>query len=199
MINKYIYKSTSLLIAIFVFTLFTAGQTSPKTDFPNIKIGNFGQMDEHYFRGAQPEPQDYASLAALGVKTVVDLRDDPTSYEKKDAEEAGMKYINIPMSGWKSPKDSDIDAFLKLANDPATGTMFVHCKAGIHRTGITAAIYRFTKYGWDYDKAYVEMKNYNFYSGLFHGALKTYVKHYAEKLQTEKKAIVLVQTAAKST
>src|SRR5215218_8673653 len=146
-------KYTAVLIAVFSFTIFTQAQTSPSA-FPSIKVNNFGQMDENYYRGAQPLPDDYASLAALGIKTIVDLRDDPTDYERSAAEAVGLKYVNIPMSGWKSPKDADINTFLKLANDPSTGPMFVHCKAGIHRTGVAGAVYRFTKYGWDYDKAY---------------------------------------------
>src|SRR5262249_18616171 len=78
--------------------------TSPSS-FPNIKIKKFGQMDEHFYRGAQPEPGDYKTLAGLGVKTIVDLRDDPTKYEKKDAEEAGIKYVNVRMSDKKKPAD----------------------------------------------------------------------------------------------
>ena len=65
----------------------TATTTSP-SDFPNIKIKNFGQMDEHFYRGAQPKPDDYGALSKLGTKTIVDLRDDPTSYEKPKAEAA---------------------------------------------------------------------------------------------------------------
>src|SRR3982751_5597376 len=165
----------TVIAAIFSFAIFTPAQTSP-SNFPGVKIGNFGQMDEHYFRGAQPMPEDYQSLKDLGVKTVVDLRNDPTDYERNDVEKLGMKYVNIPMSGWKSPKDEDVQQFLGLLNNPETGTVYVHCKAGIHRTGITAAIYRMEKYGWDYDKAYQEMKNYNFSAGLVHGALKGFVK-----------------------
>lgn len=173
-------------MAVLSFAIFASAQTSPKTDFPGIKIGNFGQMDDNYYRGAQPLQDDYKSLAALGINTIIDLRNDPTDYEKAGAEAAGIKYINIPMSGWQSPKDSDVEQFLKIANDPSTGKFFVHCKAGIHRTGITAAVYRMTKYGWDYDKSYQEMKNYNFTSGLVHGALKSYVKKYANRLQSQR-------------
>ena len=181
--KKNIFRTyVAVLAAIFSFAIFTQAQTSPSS-FPGVKIGNFGQIDEHYYRGAQPLPDDYASLKALGVNTVVDLRNDPTDYEKIDAEKAGMKYVNIPMSGWKSPKDEDIQQFLSLLNNPETGTVYVHCKAGIHRTGITAAIYRMEKYGWDYDKAYQEMKNYNFSTGLVHGALKSYVKDYSRKVK----------------
>jgi protein tyrosine/serine phosphatase len=181
--KKNIFRTyVAVLAAIVSFAIFTQAQTSP-SNFPGVKIGNFGQIDEHYYRGAQPLPDDYVSLKALGVNTVVDLRNDPTDYEKIDAEKAGMKYVNIPMSGWKSPKDADIQQFLSLLNSPDTGTVYVHCKAGIHRTGITAAIYRMEKYGWDYDKAYQEMKNYNFTTGLVHGALKSYVKDYSRKVK----------------
>jgi tyrosine-protein phosphatase SIW14 len=174
-----------LLVSGFVFS--GSAQTEPKA-FPNVKIGNFGQMDERYYRGAQPEKGDYQSLKDLGVNTVIDLRNDPTDYEKTEVEALGMKYINLPMSGWKSPKDRDLNTFLGLLENPETGTIFVHCKAGIHRTGVAGAVYRFTKYGWDYDQAYKEMKNYNFSSGLVHGALKGYVKDYAEKMKTRQGA-----------
>jgi hypothetical protein len=51
---------------------------------------------------------------------------------------------------------------------------------------MTGAIYRMTKYGWTYDQAYQEMKNYHFTSGLVHGGLKSYVKKYSNKLQARK-------------
>src|SRR5215212_2329922 len=149
---------TSLLM-VFSFAAFTSAQTAP-SDFPNVKIGNFGQMDERFYRGAQPLPDDYQALKDLGVKTVIDLRNDPTDYEKTAVEALGMRYVNIQMSGWKSPKDRQIEEFLKLENDPGTGVFCVDCKAGIHRTGVTEAIYRFKKYSWDYEQAYKEMKNY---------------------------------------
>ncbi len=173
-------------IALFSFAAVSA-QTSP-SQFPNIDIINFGQMTDTYYRGGQPEPDDYPALAALGIKTIIDLRNDPTSYEKSAAEAAGMHYVNIPMSGWKSPKESQIAEFLKVMEDPATGTVYVHCKAGKHRTGMTGAIYRMTKFGWDYDQAYKEMKNYDYSSWPVHGALGSYVKSYAKRLDSTRAA-----------
>ncbi len=138
-------------------------------------------MDERYYRGAQPEPGDYKALKDLGVQTVIDLRNDPTDYEKREVEALGMKYVNIPMSGWKMAKDTQVEEFMKLMNDSSTGVVYAHCKAGKHRTGLTGAIYRFEKYGWDYDKAYKEMKNYDYTSWPVHFNIKAYVKDYAEK------------------
>ena len=71
------------VLFILCFAVISASaQTSPGS-FPNVNIKNFGQMDERYYRGAQPEPGDYQALADLGIKTVVDLRNDPTDYEKE--------------------------------------------------------------------------------------------------------------------
>ncbi len=208
MLDKYLRASTLALIALFSLVFVATAQeagpnaaaepTSPST-FTNINIKNFGQMDEHYYRGAQPLPEDYKALADLGINTIVDLRNDPTDYERSAAEAVGIKYISLPMSGWKTPKDTDIARFLEIANDPATGTMYVHCKAGIHRTGITAAIYRMEKYGWDYDSAYKEMKNYDWSSGLVHGALGRYVKRYAAKLSDAREATAAAHKAAAGT
>ena len=108
-------------------------------------------MDEHFYRGAQPEPNDYTAMAALGIKTVIDLRDDPTSYEKSSAEAAGMRYVNIPMSDKRKPANDKIEAFLAIANDESSMPVYVHCVGGRHRTGLIGAIYRFNRYGWDFD------------------------------------------------
>ncbi|MEP6847835.1 MAG: dual specificity protein phosphatase family protein [Acidobacteriota bacterium] len=180
-------RSSTILLAIIALALASFAQTSP-SEFKGVKIQSFGQMEPGFFRGAQPLPDDYQSLKDLGVKTVVDLQSDPTDYEKVDVEALGMKYVNIPMSGYKTPRMDDINTFLALVNNPDTGTIYVHCKAGIHRTGVMGAAYRFTKSGWDYDKAYTEMKNYNFSAGLVHGSFKSFVRDWSDRLIHDKAA-----------
>src|SRR6185436_2566697 len=119
----------SHVFAIFAVIMGTAAisvfcQTTPGS-FAGIDIRNFGQMDEHYYRGAQPKEKDYAKLKALGINTIIDLQIKPTKYEKADAEALGMKYINIPMYDDKYPTDDAINTFLKEVNDPANGTVYV--------------------------------------------------------------------------
>lgn len=175
-------------VFVFSFATVTFAQTNPQKDISNVTIKNFGQMDEHFYRGGQPKKDEYKELADLGVNTVIDLRDDPKDYEKPSVESLGMKYINIPMSDTEYPPAESIEAFLKIVNDPSTGVFFVHCKGGKHRTGATGAVYRFTKYGWDYERVYEEMKDYNFYTFFGrYGEIKDFVKDYAEKMKTAKK------------
>jgi protein tyrosine/serine phosphatase len=177
-----ILQAGVLAVAINLIAVASASaKTAPA--FPNISIKNFGQMDDRFYRGAQPEERDYKALADLGIKTIIDLRDDPTSYEKRDAEAAGMTYVNIPMSDSSRPRDEQIAQFLKLVDDPKTGRFYVHCAGGRHRTGVMGAVYRMTHYGWDFNQAYKEMKDYDFYTRWGHGSLKDYVQNYYGELK----------------
>src|SRR5207253_4145373 len=135
-----------------------------------------------FYRGAQPDESDYKDLKALGVKTVIDLTDNPEGYEKRDVEALGMRYVSLPMSDSSYPKPQSIDAFLKLVNDPATGTMFVHCAGGRHRTGVMGAVYRYNVNHWNFDQVYAEMVDYDFYTKWGHGDLKTFVEDYGQKM-----------------
>jgi len=154
---------------------------------PVVSIKNFGRMDARFYRGAQPKKNDYKDLAALGITTIIDLRDDPERYERPLVESLGMRYVHIPMIAQKYPTQQNIDDFLKTVNDPGTGKFFVHCAGGRHRTGAMGAVYRFEFYKWDFDKVYTEMKQYDFYTSWGHGAFKDFVKDYYTRMQDQNK------------
>src|SRR5687767_8576177 len=154
--------------------------------FSHIKIKNFGQMDERFYRGARPKQEDFKDLAALGIKTVIDLTEDPKEDERSTIESLGMKYVHIPMIAKKYPTEEATSMFLKVANDPATGKFFLHCAGGRHRTGAMGAVYRFQNYNWNFDQVYAEMKKYDFYTSWGHGAFKDFVKDYYGLMQGSK-------------
>ena len=185
-----LFAVVALILASSV-TAFT--QELNKTDVSKVDIKNFGQMDNRFFRGAQPKENQYQELAALGITTVIDLQDDPTSYEKSNVEALGMKYINIPMSDKDYPPSEKIEQFLKLVNDPSTGKFYVHCAGGRHRTGVMGAVYRFNLYNWNYDQVYAEMKKYDFYTRWGHGDMKKFVQDYAVNFQKQGTAIAADQ------
>jgi len=186
-------SSLSVLFAVVALVLASSvtafTQELNKTDVSKVDIKNFGQMDDRFFRGAQPKENQYQELAALGITTVIDLQDDPTSYEKQNVEALGMKYINIPMSDKDYPPSAKIEQFLKLVNDPSTGKFYVHCAGGRHRTGVMGAVYRFNLYNWNYDQVYAEMKKYDFYTRWGHGDMKKFVQDYATSFQNKAQAI----------
>ena len=176
----------ALITVLSLAAVSSAQQFTESTSTETIKIKNFGQMDDRFYRGAQPKEKDYKALAQLGIKTIIDLREDTEEYAKTTAESAGMNYINIPMIAKKYPTPEATQMFLKTVNDPATGKFFVHCAGGRHRTGAMGAVYRFQFYNWNFDQVYKEMKQYDFYTSWGHGAFKDFVKDYYTQIQQSK-------------
>jgi protein tyrosine/serine phosphatase len=181
---------------VFAVQISAFSQESQKADASSVTIKNFGQMDDRFFRGGQPKENDYRQLAALGIKTVIDLQDEPTGYEKRDVEALGMKYVNIPMSDKDYPETAKINEFLKLVDDPATGKFYVHCAGGRHRTGVMGAVYRFNRYNWNYDQVYAEMKKYDFYTRWGHGDMKKFVQDYAANWLTKQASATVTTSTA---
>lgn len=183
--NRPLRQALMALIAVLSLTAVSLGQEVSNPTI-KIKIKNFGQMDERFYRGGQPKEKDYKDLALLGIRTVIDLREDPEEYEKPMVEQLGMRYINIPMIAKKYPTAEATELFLKTVSDPASGKVFVHCAGGRHRTGAMGAVYRYQFYNWNFEQVYKEMKLYDFYTSWGHGAFKDFVKDYYSQMQRGK-------------
>lgn len=166
----------SAVAAMFAlsFAIPAVGQNA--ANLSRVRIDNFGVINANYYRGAQPKGGDYADLAALGVKTVIDLTDDDSdASEPSMVKSAGMKSFRIPMNTHIPPTANQLAQFLKIVNDPANQPVYVHCVGGKHRTGVMTAAYRMTNDGWTSDKAFSEMKRYEFGMDFLHPEFKQFV------------------------
>ncbi len=133
-------------------------------------------MDDNYYRGAQPDGSDYADLAAVGIKMLINLTsDDAQANEEAMAAAAGMKYVQLPMTTRVPPTPERVAEFLKIVTDPANQPVYVHCVGGRHRTGVMSAIYRMTHDGWTGEQAFKEMKQYKYGADFLHPEFKTFV------------------------
>ncbi|HXU40260.1 MAG TPA: tyrosine-protein phosphatase [Blastocatellia bacterium] len=178
---KHVCRVSLMAVVAISLALATAAENKPGK-LSKVSIKNFGCINENYYRGAQPQKQEYAELASLGVKTVIDLQEDGEANEKQMVELAGMKFVRFLMNTTDRPDSKIVAQFLKLVDDPANQPVFVHCHGGRHRTGVMTAVYRLTHNGWTPDQAYSEMKQYEFGKGFGHGALKEYVYDYFASL-----------------
>lgn len=169
------------LFALLVSILPSAMLREPQTESggpPAIHITNFGQINQNYYRGGQPTAAGFLELKQLGVKTVVDLREDGIREEPERVRKLGMQYFSIPLSSRRPATAAQTVSFLKLVNDAGNLPVYVHCAGGRHRTSEMTAIYRITHDSWTADQAYQEMKRYGYYSLWGHGSLKEYVYHF---------------------
>jgi protein tyrosine/serine phosphatase len=138
------------------------------------------------FRGAQPHAEGFSQLKNLGITTIVDLRsEDPgkIAWERQQAESLGIRFINIPVSGWSSPANEQVAQFLALFRDDAKQKVFVHCRFGEDRTGVFVAAYRIARDEWTADQAVNEMYFFGFH-GFWHPAMKSYVYAFPGRLQS---------------
>lgn len=104
-------------------------------------VGNIAAVDAHVWRGAAPSTTGYRELAAHGVDTIVDLRaeadiDPPIEL----LNQLDMELVRIPLRDGQTPTPGEVQLFLSAVRD-ARGRVFVHCGAGVGRTGTMAAAY----------------------------------------------------------
>jgi tyrosine-protein phosphatase SIW14 len=144
-----------ILLAVASVPLFGA-------DAPSIGITRFHQVNDRVYRGGQPSDKDWAGLAKLGIKTVIDLRpsnEHSTAAEQRAVEAAGMHYVNVPMHGVEAPSDENVAKVLSLFNSDSAGPVFVHCRRGADRTGTVIACYRISHDHWQNPKALQEARS----------------------------------------
>jgi uncharacterized protein (TIGR01244 family) len=153
----------------------TALAATAAAQSPPAGIRNFGQVNATYYRGEQPVPAEYAELAALGIRTVINLNRDADVREQRLVEQAGMAYLHIPMTTHVPPTPDQIVRFLGAVTAAAGQPVYVHCVGGRHRTGVMTAVYRMTFDGWTAVQAFAEMKRYRYGADFLHPEFKKFV------------------------
>jgi protein tyrosine/serine phosphatase len=160
-------------------------------------VGNFGRVNPRLYRGAQPTAEGFAELRKLGVDTVVRLSmgdDAVVESQRAMVEPLGMQFVNLPWSTMHEPRTEQVAEFLTLVRRHPDRTFFVHCKAGVDRTGTFVALYRIVLDHWAPTHAMDEMKAFR-YRWLFLPHLQAYVETFPSKLTSEP-AFVDLATAA---
>lgn len=140
------------LLPLLLVLAFAQAQDSPP-------IRNFLKINEDFCTGGQPRPEQLAKLKAEGIKVIINLRppgEHRAQEEEDEAKRVGLKYINIPVV-YGSPKDSDVDEFLRVTDDPANRPAFIHCAAAI-RAGAFWMIRRVLRDNWSLADAEEEAK-----------------------------------------
>jgi protein tyrosine/serine phosphatase len=146
-------------------------------ELPVVHVRNFGKVNDHIYRGGEPTAVGLQELGAMGVKTIIDLRQahEGTNLEKEEAGKLKIKYINIPLGELSAPSKAQMEQILELLQNDS-GTFFVHCRRGKDRTGTVIACYRIQHDGWDNRHALEEAKEHGI-SSLERG-MRSYILHF---------------------
>lgn len=122
-------------------------------------VPNLHRVSAGLYRSAQPSAEGMQQLAALGVRTVVNLRSFHS--DRDEIGDTGLAYEHLYMKAWH-PEWKEALRFLQIASDPARQPVLVHCQHGADRTGTLVAVYRMAVQGWSADQAIAEMTEGDF-------------------------------------
>ena len=150
-------------------------------------VPNFGKIDDHLYRGAQPQASGLPELKKLGITTIVDLRGENPSkskWEQTHAETLGIRFVHIPVSGWAPPSDAQVADFLNIFRANPQDKVFVHCRYGDDRTGVFVAVYRMAFDKFLSDEAIHEMYFFGF-NGFWHPSMRAFIRDFPSRLATD--------------
>lgn len=133
-------------------------------------LSNAYQISPFLYRGAQPKPEGYKSLADMGVKAIISFRTKAPNKELINS--LGLKSYHIPIDTFKF-NDEHARTFLKIISEQE-GPVYIHCYHGSDRTGTMTALYRIVHQKWSREKALAEMRSKKF---GFHKMFRNLVKY----------------------
>jgi protein tyrosine/serine phosphatase len=131
------------------------------------------------YRSGQMTAEGFAeAVQRLGIRTIINVQDDfpdplirkawgGTVRESELCRQLGVRYVALapdlqPRSTPGGPRPLVIDEMLREMEKPGTYPALIHCKAGLHRTGVLCAVWRMEHDGWSREQAYLELKAHGF-------------------------------------
>lgn len=139
-----------------------------------VESGKFyrsGQLTAAGFRDA---------VKQLKIRTIINVQDDfpdpdlalhaftsETVKESALCKQVGVNYVWLvpdlqPRGTPGGPRPTVLREYLALLDDPDTYPVLLHCKAGLHRTGVLSAVYRIEYNGWSREAAFRELREHGF-------------------------------------
>lgn len=169
-------------LRLFLASLFAAaalGQETIKPARPEkfarpIEVAglpNLHRVAPHLYRSAQPLPEGFAALEKMGVRTVINLRNDLRDEEVAVAG-TKLKLVHVPM-GFDGVDETAVARVLAMLEKKEDGPFLVHCQMGVDRTGVVMAMWRRLTQRWNHDDAVAEMKDIGLNFQEFAGYVQT--------------------------
>lgn len=152
-----------LLLAVSSVPFAQADEVSPEQ---SPRPAQWAQLvDRHYnlyqitptlYRSRQPDAAAQPLLEQLGVHTVINFIKQSDSTWLSDA---AVAQVQIPLQVVHIDDADVIQSLRAIQTAQQNGPVLIHCKHGLDRTGLVAAMYRIVAQGWSKQAALDEMEH----------------------------------------
>lgn len=135
-------------------------------------LGNWHRLDEKVYRAAQPSRKGFEEAVKLGIKNVLNLRDNHSD----DAKTKGLKIktYRVEMEA-DDINEKDLIKALRIIKN-SDGPIVIHCWHGSDRTGLLCASYRIVFQNWTKEAATDELVNGGFGYHAIYKNIKQWIK-----------------------
>ncbi|MFZ5564354.1 MAG: dual specificity protein phosphatase family protein [Thermodesulfobacteriota bacterium] len=160
---KTLTKTLTLLLLLLTAATLYAQEPRVRPDtwarpIINTDLKNWHQVDDKVYRSAQPDGDDMKTIAAFGIKEILNLR--KLFSDGDEAEGTGLVLHRVKAEADDLTQEQVVEALKIIAG--AKGKILVHCWHGADRTGAVIAAYRMAAHGWSAEAAIDEMVNGGF-------------------------------------
>jgi protein-tyrosine phosphatase len=168
------------LIVCIAFIVFVVPAVYYRSVYDNGKRLRVIVPDRVYRSGQMTAAGLTEAVHRLRIKTIINVQDDfpdpdldrsfwdsRTTKESELCQQLGIRFVQLApdlVSRRSVPehRPATIDQFLGVMDDEHNYPVLIHCKAGLHRTGVLAAVYRMEYQGWSREDAYRELRAHGF-------------------------------------
>jgi hypothetical protein len=153
-------RAIPILVLLAALAASAAYWRSVENDpYRNGPLRRFGVVWPHRLtRSGLPRSDDgWMWLRTRGVRSIITFRtENDVDYRKFGFE----RVMHVPLSGSVMPTEQKAVEYLKFIQDPANQPVHIHCSAGRDRTGMMAALVRYSIDGWPLRRALDEARQY---------------------------------------
>jgi protein tyrosine/serine phosphatase len=148
--------------ALFLLASFAGGvaywQSPEHVSRTREPVRNYGVIWPHELTrsGLPRNDMGWTWLRDQGVRSIVTFRTE----NDVDYESFGFNVMRLPLTGSVMPTEKQAVEYLEFVQDPRNQPVHIHCTAGRDRTGMMAALVRYSIDGWKLDDALNEARQY---------------------------------------